>query len=105
MNILGFKYEPRSKSYYVDTHEKPENVKYRTQFIKRYFEYEKRSHRWCLVPEMDFIQMIEEGKLVKGDGKQYIDENSHTFFEVHIDTHDDNIWSLEAKSQNLYHKM
>jgi hypothetical protein len=33
---LGFKYQVRKKSYYVDTHEKPENQWYRMKFIRRY---------------------------------------------------------------------
>jgi hypothetical protein len=89
MSLLGFKYEPRKKCYYVDTHEKPENVRYRMHFIKRYFQYELRSHRWCLVPEDDFKKMVEDKILVEDDGKQYIDEHLNTYFEVHVDTHDD----------------
>ena len=36
---LGFKYQPRKKSYYVDNHESPENIEYRKKFIRRYFNY------------------------------------------------------------------
>ena len=45
MRQMGFKYEPRKKCYYVDTHNKPENVLYRKQFIQRYAEYELRCYR------------------------------------------------------------
>ena len=45
MHLFGLKYEDRRKSYYVDNHEKPENIKYRRDFIKRYFAYELRCYR------------------------------------------------------------
>ena len=51
MNKIGFKYEPRRKTYYVDMHEAPVNVEYRTKFIKCYFEYELCAHRWYSIPE------------------------------------------------------
>ena len=33
MDKLGFKYENRKKSYYVDNHEHPDNVKYCNAFV------------------------------------------------------------------------
>jgi hypothetical protein len=35
---LGFKYETRRKGYYVDGHEKPSTVEYRSKFVKRYLQ-------------------------------------------------------------------
>jgi DNA-binding transcriptional regulator YhcF (GntR family) len=32
---LGFTYSPSRKSYFIDSHEKPENILYHSQFIKR----------------------------------------------------------------------
>ena len=46
MDTLGYKYCERKKCYYVDGHETPENQKYRLQFFKRYFSYERRAHQW-----------------------------------------------------------
>jgi hypothetical protein len=35
LKLLGFKYEPRQKSYYyVDGHEKPSTVEYQNSFVK-----------------------------------------------------------------------
>ena len=42
---LGFKYEPRKQFHYVDTHESPENIQYRLEFIKLYFEHDIRRFR------------------------------------------------------------
>jgi hypothetical protein len=33
MRLLGFKYEPQKKCYYVDGHEKPETKAYRKNFL------------------------------------------------------------------------
>jgi hypothetical protein len=46
LDHLGFKYEARKKGYYVDNHEKPENVAYCRHFIKRYLEYENKMFCW-----------------------------------------------------------
>ena len=44
LHLLGFKYELRKKSYYVDGHEKPATIQYRHDFCKRYLGYEQRMH-------------------------------------------------------------
>ena len=83
---LGFRYEPRKKSYYVDTHETPENVKYRAQFIRRYFEYEIRSFRWVSIPKSEALKMIEKGELEKELGYHYT-QNGIDYIEYHVDDH------------------
>lgn len=40
MRRLGYRYEVRKKSYYVDNHEKPENKRYRKKFIREYLKLE-----------------------------------------------------------------
>jgi hypothetical protein len=44
MRQLGFKYEVRKKTYYVDSHEKTGNVIYWVNFIQCYFGYELQAH-------------------------------------------------------------
>ena len=63
MQKLGFHYKPRKKSYYVDTHERPENVHYKMAFIRRYFEYEIRAHRWISIPKAESMQMVANGEI------------------------------------------
>ena len=46
MNLLGYRYCERKKSYYCDSHEKPDNVAYRYKHIERYFERELQCNRW-----------------------------------------------------------
>ena len=42
---MRFNYYERRKSYFSDCHKNIENIKYHQQFIKTYFEYEKRTHQ------------------------------------------------------------
>ena len=44
LHIIGFKYEVRKKTYYVDGHEKADVVRYRTNFCKRYLNHEIQMH-------------------------------------------------------------
>lgn len=59
MDILGFKYEPRRKTYYVDGHEKPETVRYRSEFVKRYLRNELKCFRWIQLCLED-VQRLEQ---------------------------------------------
>ena len=64
---LGFTYQTKKKSYYVDGHEFPEQKKSRNKFCQKYHrEIEMNSHCW--------IQMtIEEDKTLRE--KKHIPEN------------------------------
>ena len=56
---LGFKYDTRKKSYYTDTHEKQENIRYRIGYCKRYIEeYEPYALRWFLVPLLNLQEIF-----------------------------------------------
>ena len=46
LKYLGFKYEPRKKTYYNDRHESIENESDRKRFVLRYLELELRSRVW-----------------------------------------------------------
>ena len=60
MNRLGFKYDVRKKSYYVDGHERPGTIKYRKDFVKRYLSYERRAHRWIQITKEKHDDMVKE---------------------------------------------
>ena len=96
MDRLGFKYETRKKCYYVDNHEKPENVSYRGKFIDRYLEYEKRMHRWIQIPNNEVLQLVEEGKLLEGEGHRYEDANGNDMVEFHVDDSDEFLDRVEG---------
>ena len=87
MNRLGFKYEPRKKSYYVDTHETPENVAYRSKFISKYFEYELLAHRWHTISSQERDRMIKDGDIGIDTGYMYTSSDGSIRYEYHIDDH------------------
>lgn len=53
MEALGFQYYVRRKTYYVDGHERPDNVENRREYIRRYFAYERCCFRWIQLPLSD----------------------------------------------------
>ena len=86
MNILGFKYCERKKTYYNDKHESTENIAYRHAFIQRYFEYELRSCRWIQLSLEEYEAMCKENdSIFNGKGYKYLDANNNQCIEFHID--------------------
>ena len=88
MKKLGFKYEMRKKTYYVDSHDSNENIEYRTKFVERYFAYELLAHRWYCIPAAKRDKMVEEGKISKSMGYKFEKEDGRLFYEFHVDDHD-----------------
>jgi hypothetical protein len=86
MTCMGFSYTPHKKTYYVDNHEKPENVLYRSKFIDRYFSYELCAHRWLLVPEAKVLKMKADGELSNKKGYK-VQKDNETYYEYHVDDH------------------
>ena len=84
---LGFKYEVRKKSYYVDSHESQENVSYRSDYINRYFEYELLSHRWYSITEKKRREMIDNGEINDDSGYKYETNNGEVLYEYYVDDH------------------
>ena len=85
MKCLGFKYETRRKGYYVDGHEKPSTVEYRSKFVKRYLQNEPRMHRWIQVPREEATRLEEDGKVAKKSGYSYLNADNEPMVEYHID--------------------
>ena len=86
MKHLGFRYERRRKCYYVDNHEKPANIQYRIEFIKRYFAYELRCYRWIQISADEQNRMVLKGLLDKMMGHKYKHEGK-IMYEFHCDDH------------------
>ena len=74
------------KNYYNDKHESPENIAYRKQFIKRYFEYELFVHRWVQLPISEYREMCKDGCIFSGVGYEY-EKDGTTYIEFHVDDH------------------
>ena len=84
MNRLGFQYEPRQKTYYVDTHETPANVTYRKDFIDRYFQYEILAHCGYSITSIEREKLVENGEIHEELGYKY-EKNGEVFYEYHVD--------------------
>jgi hypothetical protein len=66
MHLLGFKYEPREKCYYLNGHEKPGTKAFRKKFVKHYFECERMMYHWIQ------IELSEKLKLKKEEGIELV---------------------------------
>ena len=86
MKKLGFQYQPLRKSYYVDNHESEENVRYRNEFLERYFEYELLTHRWYCISDDKRNEMIEQGEIGESLGYAF-EKEGHKMWEFHVDDH------------------
>ena len=84
MTKLGFVYQPRRKTYYVDSHESEVNVKYRSKFIDRYFSYELLSHRWYCITKQERDRLVKEGRVSSKLGYSFMKDNCE-YFEYHVD--------------------
>jgi hypothetical protein len=88
---IGFKYEVRRKCYYVDTHEKPENRRFRKNFAKEYLQMEKRMHRWIQMSVQDYDHLLcrlERTKQeVNTNGYRYNNVDNVEMIEFHVDDH------------------
>jgi len=87
MKKLGFNYEPRKKSYYVDGHEKEATVNYRWSFVDRYLQREQRMFRWIQITDEEALQ-LEMQKIVPANcGYTYNHpETGEKMREYHVDT-------------------
>ena len=76
LEYLGFKYGPRKKCFYVDNHDSPANVAYRSEFIERYFRYERRCFRWIQLSEEKVIEIEKKSSGKQKKGKMNEEEST-----------------------------
>ncbi len=88
MGRLGFKYETRRKTYYVDGHEKPETKKYRKTMVSQYLKSELCMHRWIQLPVIELKALEVELEIKLDTGHEYLDpETNLEMVELHVDAH------------------
>lgn len=88
MHHLGMKYANRSKSFYVDGHERPDVIESRINFVFKYLrEWEPYCHRFVRLTSEDLarINILESECIAIEDV-----ETDTTLFEVH----EDRLWHL-----------
>jgi len=87
MNALGFKYEPRKKHFFVDSHEKKENTQFRDDvFVPEYLARELRMHRWLHLPAAEANALIQKGELSREKSHRF-QKDGYAFVEYHVDDH------------------
>ena len=82
--LLGFHYDSRKKSFYVDGHERSDVVASRSAFCTRYLtEYEPYCKRWVQLPVNDAIAIKN---LNSAFGYSYFDASTNEHrIEFHVD--------------------
>ncbi len=70
---LGFHYDNRKKSFFVDGHERPDVVFRRNEFCSKYLSnLEPRTHRWIQVTKETVEKWKSENKISEDDaGRGY----------------------------------
>ena len=87
---MGFEWDSTTKSYYVDGHEKPDQVLHWAQFMKTYLtEIKPRCHRWISIDQEEFMVLQQSiSNVIIHEGYSHHD---HTIgidmIEFHVDDH------------------
>ena len=50
-------------AFYCDSHEDPETVRYREEYLEKYFELEKRAHLWVQVTKEESDNLLKQKKV------------------------------------------
>ncbi|KAI2496104.1 hypothetical protein MHU86_18381 [Fragilaria crotonensis] len=90
---LGFSYDSRKKTFFVDGHERPNVVFHRNQFCKDYLsKLEPRCHRWIQVTK-ETVERWKHERLpsnmnANAKGYSYLSDDGIEMVEFHVDDHD-----------------
>jgi hypothetical protein len=92
LKLLGFVYDVRKKTFYVDGHEKAEQRFSRLLFSKKYLtELEPHMHCWVQLPHQEAHDMVNSGGMDKKwllAGYEYQDEDDEEQIEFHVNSND-----------------
>ena len=107
---LGFTHDKFKKSYYVDGHEREEQIQHRRQFTTRYLsDIEKFTYRWVQMPvaKLQSIQsLLSEDEKIIPCGHRYWDPvTNEEWVEFHVDDHDFEDCAVELYGGNLSVRM
>jgi hypothetical protein len=84
IQLLGYTYFPSKKSYNVDTHEKPKNIKYQMEFIKCYEAYKLNTHHLIQILLTRYEEMRKEGELEEDTRYKFKKDDNSTWIELHV---------------------
>jgi hypothetical protein len=83
---LGYSFEGRKKTFYVDGHERGNVVIDRVKFCKQYAKLELRCFRWVQVSEEQVKDMLKDEKLSLNEAYTYTDNDGNEMLEFHVDS-------------------
>ena len=86
LHELGYEYKERKKSYFTDRHESEKNVRFREEFVTKYFEAELNTYRWVHLKE-DVAKKMEAENGLMGIYHGFLNEQNEKMREYHIDIH------------------
>jgi hypothetical protein len=86
MKLLGFRYEPRRKGYYIDGHEKPETISYRNKYMEHYLLYEHRMYQWIQLSTAQSEELEKQGLVTKNSGYKYKNHDGIDLVEYPVDS-------------------
>ena len=81
MYALGFRYSVRLKTYYVDRHERPDNVDYRNKYILRYLKNERRCFHWIQLSMEEVEELANNDNFLNKEIGYEYKVDDRTFFE------------------------
>jgi hypothetical protein len=89
LNDMGYKYCDRKKCYYTDSHERPDVIQHRKEFVTTYLDViELRCHRYIQIPIDFYNEFIQQNKIQSNvKGHKYTDTNGYEMIEHHVDDH------------------
>ena len=103
---LGFTHDKFKKSYYVDGHEREEQIQHRRQFTTRYLsDIEKFTYQWVQMPvaKLQSIQssLSEDEKIIPCGHRYWDPVTNEEWVEFHVDDHDFEDCAVELYGGNL----
>ena len=82
---LGYSFQGRKKTFYVDGHERDDVVKDRVRHCKAYILLELRCYRWVQVSRRGVQSLVDNQAINLLELYHYIDVAGDEKFEFHVD--------------------
>jgi hypothetical protein len=80
----GFTYKPRTKRFFVDSHESKASRKYRKEQCARYLRRERLMHRWYQFTAEEVNSLVNKELLLPDQGYRYKMEEGEKMVEMFI---------------------
>ena len=85
LDSMGFSFDGRKKTFYVDGHEWEDVVKTHVAFCVWYLNEELRMYRWVQLTEEAVTELHEKKLLNLKDSFKYASEDHQMMYDFHVD--------------------